>query len=175
MLKTMDDALSPFKTPQNVSLDHSPTITPDQLVGMILGADAVVLKGFGGVPAKLPFWVPVVDKFDVQMSAPASRKATEPFKLLFIPSIIFGVILLLGIAFWAGTIDRLGGMQAGLMGTWSAKSVERHGITLSVGGTLMAVPVGGLLPNGEFLRKVDAVRQTYSTDSQTVAVKQSGL
>jgi hypothetical protein len=94
------------------------------------------------------------------------------FKRLFIPSLALAAIMLVGLAFWAGTVERLDGMQPGLMGSWSTKSVERHGITLSVGGALVAVPLGGLLPNGEVLRTVDSARQTFSTDSQTVAVKQ---
>lgn len=146
-------------------------ITPDELVGMILGFDNITLKGFERKQARLPFWMPVVQGYSHEELGEAVTQARKPFRVLLIPALFAILATIATMAYWVGTIERMTEPAFALIGAWTVKSVSTEGVLLNIEGVNVAVPVGGLLPNGEILKHVDTVRQTYATDSQTTAVK----
>jgi hypothetical protein len=146
-------------------------ITPDELVSMILGHETITLKGFERKPANLPFWMPVVQGYSTDELNEAVDKARQPLRALLLPS-LFAILAMIAImAYWAGTIEKISEPATAMMGGWTAKGVSTEGVQLMIEGVGVDVPVGGLLPNGEILKNVDTVRQTYATDSQTTAIK----
>ena len=149
---------------------HDTVIAPDQLVSLLIGADYVELRGFGGPPADLPFWVPAVQNFSPDESDGASRKAFRFFQMLWWPSLLVGVAAICIVAFWAGSLGSPA-RGGGKSNAWAAKSVGANTVVMTAGSVTVVVPVGGVLPSGEILRGVDELRQNFSTDTQTTAVK----
>jgi hypothetical protein len=157
--------------PQHAQHSDVVIITPDELVGMILGYESITLKGFEREQTPLPFWMPSVQTYSHEAMNEAVAKARKPFKTLFLPALLVILLTISIVAYWVGTIEKMTEPASAMIGAWTAKSVSTDGILLNVEGVGVGVPVGGLLPNGEILRHVDTVRQTYATDSQTTAIK----
>lgn len=145
-------------------------IAPDQLVSILIGSESVTLRGFGGVPAKLPFWIPVVQEFNPALSAASALEVRELLGALQRVSIALGIVCSFILMFWAGSFFASASSNKSPM-VWAVKFVEPKSLAIVVGTAMVHVPVGGLLPNGDTLRSVDPARQSFVTDNQITVVK----
>lgn len=148
-------------------------ITPDQVVGMLLKSDHVMLQGFGGVSQKLPFWIPVAvtpDVKEIEKSVQQKRQWMTRLHWALV-SIMAAAALLLVI------VTALLQPSSKTQGAWSVQVVQPQGVLVSVGlpgqssAVKLTIPVGAMLPNGDILRSVDSTLQSYSTDTQITVVK----
>lgn len=154
-----------------ISTQHHVLITPDHLVAMLVGSDSVRLKGFGGVPAELPIWIPSVASFDPAGSANATEAVDRRLARFSRPALVVCAVLLSFMAFMVGRIPAIGLADGGAQAQWTAKSVTSSEVIVKIGAETISIPVGAMLPSGELLRSVDVQRQTYATDTQITAVK----
>lgn len=147
-------------------------ITPDQVVALLLGSETVTLTGFGGVPTRAPFWVPVVARHDTTQVSQAYRRSMKVVRWVSGSALAIAVVVAGSLLFWAGGQSASGeGTRAGAPVAWTAKAVVNGGVVVNLGTQDVTVPLGSILPNGEMLRDLDVRLQTFSTDSQITAVK----
>lgn len=146
-------------------------IAPDQLISALIGADAIELQGFGGIPARLPFWVPVISELKPSSTPAAAARARSAASKIAIISSIAGALALAFLAFWAGRAFSDASPLAQSQSGWHVKAVEQASVLVQVGVTQARVPVGSILPNGEILRSVDPDRRSFATDTLVTAVK----
>lgn len=148
-------------------------IAPDQVVAMLIKADHVNLRGFGGVSQKLPFWLPTTSAFESQVMETDIRTRNR-----FLSNLQWAFLAILGLtALLLVAITWVSQPNSRAQGIWMVELVSTDSVRVRVGASgkfsaaTLTVPINAMLPNGEMLRSVDPALQSFSTDTQITVVK----
>lgn len=161
--------LTPTTQPSNLPSDT--VITPDQLMSFLIGSETIPLRGLGGIPGKVPFWVPSVSSPNPRLVPAAVALQRAMLTRMQKISVVVAVVALAALAYFAGTYrsHTRGADASGA--AWEVKSVDTNAISIRLGNSMVVVQVGNPLPNGQILRGVDPHQQSFTTDSQITVIK----
>lgn len=147
------------------------SVTPDQIVSALIGAEFLMMKGFGGQSAQTLqiLSLPTVRSFEPSEPIVAVQNLNRLRKWL----VLCAALAILACSNFFTYLTSSASKQSVVaeLAPWSLATVQEGGITIKMGTAMLSVPIGARLPNGEILRSIDAAHQGYATDSEMVTKK----
>ena len=158
-----------------VQRSEGPVFTPDQVISVLLGSQSIVLNGFCEVDMRLAKQVPNVPLY-LLGDSPAQEELIQQVdqgwktKIKWLSALVLVLVLLAGLSVGWMINGSTGAPKAAEALVWKASRVQSDGVLIVVAGREILFPLGGMLPSGEELKRVDPLTQTYTTSEQVVTL-----
>lgn len=145
-------------------------VQPQELLCLIHGEKQIAMAGFAidtAPPAPLMLGAANVpaNLNHSELMAELRTQGNKSRKVLLLSVLLAGAAILVGLMTWLG-VDRREIPLAPI--EWSIQSINPRGLIVASGDSIIEVPVGAKMPNGETLLSTSSATAAYTTSAGTM-------